>query len=101
MAVLTFLFFGCVVLIIISIKSEKYQGLLKHLGIFALIFGLFTQLLSLIQIMSALEQIGEVSTAMLAGGLRVSLIAPIYGLIIFLLANLAIILLKLKAQVKL
>ncbi|SDM09225.1 MotA/TolQ/ExbB proton channel family protein [Catalinimonas alkaloidigena] len=60
----------------------------KSVGLFALIFGMFGQLLGLYDAFKAIEQIGAVSQAMLAGGLRVSSISTLYGFFIFLLSYL-------------
>lgn len=51
-----------------------------QLGLFAFFFGLLSQAVSLYQMMRAVEVAGSVSPALVAGGLSVSLIAPIYGL---------------------
>lgn len=47
--------------------------------------GLLAQVVGLYQAMSVIEVAGEVSPVILAGGFKVSMIAPIYGLLIFLL----------------
>ncbi|MDZ7773124.1 MAG: MotA/TolQ/ExbB proton channel family protein [Balneolaceae bacterium] len=46
--------------------------------------GLLAQVAGLYQAMSAIEAAGDISPALLAGGFKVSMIAPIYGLLIFL-----------------
>ncbi|MEQ9168319.1 MAG: MotA/TolQ/ExbB proton channel family protein [Fulvivirga sp.] len=56
---------------------------IKSIGLFGLILGIFTQLMGLHGMFLAIEEIGEVSPALLAGGLKVSLIATEYGLVIF------------------
>ncbi len=55
-----------------------------HLGLFGLVFGVFSHAVSLYQMMQAIESFGSVSPAMVAGGLRASLVAPVYGLGIFI-----------------
>jgi hypothetical protein len=55
-----------------------------HLGLFALVFGFLSHAISLYQMMRSIEAVGgPVSPAMVMGGLRLSFIAPIYGLGIF------------------
>lgn len=61
---------------------------IKSVGLFALVFGIFAQLLGLYQAFSFIEQAGNISPAILAGGLKVSMIPTLYGLIIFLLSYL-------------
>lgn len=61
---------------------------IKSAGLFALVFGLFSQLIGLYQGFSAIERAGDVSPALLMGGLKVSMIATLYGMGIFLLSYL-------------
>lgn len=61
---------------------------IKSVGLFALMFGVFAQLLGLYQVFSHIEQGGEVAPPILAGGLKVSMIPTVYGVIIFLIAYL-------------
>lgn len=51
-----------------------------HLGLFALVFGLFSQALSLYQMMRAIEAAGDINPALMYGGLKVSLICPLFGI---------------------
>lgn len=57
-----------------------------HFGLFGLVLGMLSHAISLYQMMGALEAAGSVAPAIVAGGLRVSLIAPVYGLGIFVVA---------------
>lgn len=59
---------------------------IKSLGLFALVVGIFGQLLGLYQVFSFIGQVGSISPAILAGGLKVSTIPTLYGMIIFLLS---------------
>lgn len=53
-------------------------------GIFSFFVGLLSQAVGLFQALQAIEAAGDVSPALIFGGLKVSLIAPIYGLFISL-----------------
>jgi hypothetical protein len=64
-------------------EARRWRRAVFHLGLFALVFGLLSHAVSLYQMMHAIEGAGGVSPAMVMGGLRVSLIAPVYGLGIF------------------
>ena len=66
----------------------KNQSLLKGIGLLALVIGILGQLIGLFDAFSAIQQMGQVPPAMLAGGLKVSLITTLYGLIIFIIAQL-------------
>ena len=59
---------------------------IKSLGVFTLVMGVLGQLLGLYQAFSVISQAGDVSPAILAGGLKVSMITTLYGVIIFLLS---------------
>lgn len=61
---------------------------IKSVGVFALVVGIFGQLLGLYDAFSAIERMGSVSPALLAGGLKVSMITTLYGIFIFLVSYL-------------
>lgn len=63
-----------------------WTRMLFHVGLFAFVLGIFSQGVGLYQAMSAIEAAGGVSPEMVMGGLKVSMIAPLYGLTIFLVA---------------
>lgn len=69
-------------------KSKKYLKISNELALFALVFGIFGQLVGLLGAFQAIEQVGEVSQGILAGGLKVGSYPTIYGIFIFLLAKL-------------
>ncbi len=80
-------------LIIFSKESDKEKvssqiGSIKSLGLFALVLGFLGQFLGLFQAFSFIAEAGTISPAVLANGLRISSIASIYGMIIFLVAYL-------------
>lgn len=54
-----------------------------HFGLFGLVLGLFSHAIGLYEMMGAIKAAGDINPAIVAGGLRVSLIAPLYGLGIF------------------
>lgn len=64
----------------------------KHLkgipiaGSLAFMLGILAQAIGLYQAMSAIQAAGDVSPALLAGGFQVSMIAPIYGILIFIIS---------------
>ncbi len=67
---------------------QKNRSLLRGIGLLALIIGILGQLIGLFDAFSVIQQMGHVPPAMLAGGLKVSLITTLYGLAIFLIAQL-------------
>ncbi len=61
-------------------RKIKY---IKSIGLFALVFGILGQLIGLFQAFTVIEQMESVSSAILAGGLKVSMITTLYGMIIY------------------
>ena len=78
------LFMGILTLILLlMIYATVRNGCVKELGLLALAVGFMGQLLGLFGAFEGIEQMGGVSQAMLAGGLKVSSITSIYGLLIY------------------
>ncbi|RUA31497.1 MAG: hypothetical protein DSY77_12960 [Bacteroidetes bacterium] len=69
-------------------KAEKWLKISQEIALFALVFGILGQLVGLVGAFQAIEEVGEVSQALLAGGLKVSSYTTLYGFFIFLLAKL-------------
>ena len=94
------LFMGTLSLILLSLlavfvvslikKGDEKQLLkstqwLKSIGTLGLVVGILGQLIGLFSAFSALETAEGISPAMLAGGLKVSLITTLYGLLIYII----------------
>ena len=75
-------------------NRDKASDMVKSVGLLALVTGVLGQLIGLFDAFQVIEKIGEVSPALLAGGLKVSMITTLYGLIIYLISILASMLLK-------
>jgi len=89
MGLLTIIFVLLIVAILMEFKgkSQFYSlSLIKEIGILALVVGLFGQLIGLYQMFGVVEQIGDISPTLLIGGLKVSLISTLYGLLILIIA---------------
>ena len=56
----------------------------KSIGLFSMTVGFLGQLIGLTSMFSAIAQIGEVSPQLVYGGIKVTLICPIYGILIYL-----------------
>ena len=63
-------------------------GYIKSLGLFGLVLGMLGQFIGLFEAFKIIETGMKISPSFLAGGLRVSSITSIYGMIIFLIAYL-------------
>ena len=72
-----------------EVAAVKTRARLKHIktiGSFALIFGIFSQLVGLYQAFSVIEEMNGVSASLLMGGLKVSMVPTFYGIVIFMLS---------------
>lgn len=65
---------------------KKGLPVILQLGLFCFFWGVLAQAVGLYQMLSAIEAVGDVSPALLMGGLKVSMIAPIFGLIILVVS---------------
>jgi biopolymer transport protein ExbB/TolQ len=65
---------------------KPLSELVLFLGSFAFLFGVLGQIVGLMQALQVIPQIQDVSPALLAGGFRVSLLAPAYGFVLLLLS---------------
>ena len=70
-------------LIAIFIAAWKAPRWVKEIGIGALVFAIFGTLLGLAQVFDAIQMFGDISPAVICGGLKVTLITTFYGLIVY------------------
>jgi biopolymer transport protein ExbB/TolQ len=59
---------------------------LKSLGLFTMITGILGQLIGLIMAFNAIERVGDISPAIVVGGLKVSMITTIYGILVYMVS---------------
>lgn len=64
---------------------HRTLGYVKSIGFFGLIVGILGQMIGLYGAFQAIEEAGEVSQALLAGGIKISSITTIYGMIVCVL----------------
>ncbi len=72
-----------------KINLTKTRLKLKHIktiGSFGAVIGILGQLIGLYSAFSVLEKHGDISQSLIAGGLKVSTIPTIYGILIFLIS---------------
>ncbi len=67
-------------------RVARWVHLVLQFGLLAFFSGILAQAMGLIQMLQAVEAAGDISPALLFGGLKVSMIAPMYGLVIFIAA---------------
>ena len=81
------LFMGMLTLIFIAlIVAAVLKKGVKEIGLLALAMGFLGQLIGLMGAFDGIEAMGGVSQSMLAGGLKVSSITSIYGLLIYIIS---------------
>ena len=72
----------------ILIKKEadtrKHRDVILFLGSFAFLWVLLGQVLGMIQAMGAIERARDISPDLIAGGFKISLLAPVYGFVLFI-----------------
>lgn len=77
--------------VLLSKKTTQDEALRKieygkSIGLFAMVIGILGQLLGLFNAFSVLEQAGSISPNVIYGGIKVSMIPTLYGIIIYLLS---------------
>ncbi len=79
---------------VISIRKD-HQGLQKNItllnsiGLLTLVWGMLGQLIGIVGMFDQVEAVGDISTAMFAGGLKVSALPPIFGFFVFVISRVA------------
>ena len=103
MGILTLLLLGIIILSVRAFmgsgeskEGRRHKGgrLIKSIGLLSMVIGMLGILIGMYSAMAAIEASGGVSGGVLAGGLKIALIAPTYGLMIYGLSILISIALK-------
>jgi hypothetical protein len=77
-------------------KLEKFNTTILFIGGFGLLFSLFYRSMGMYSAFSALETTNDISPTLVAGGLKASLIAPLYSLFLFLVTGIIWFIFRLK-----
>jgi biopolymer transport protein ExbB/TolQ len=80
MSFLTLLF------ILVVIASNKRKNLVRSLGLLAFLVGLLSSFLGIYSAITIIEQMGNTSPAIVAGGIKTALITFIYGIFVFVVS---------------
>lgn len=70
-------------------KHRPMVNAVLQLGVLSFFIGVLAQAIGLFEAFQVIEQIGSVSPSMLAGGIKVSMISSVYGLVILIVTFLA------------
>ncbi len=89
------LLFVLVFLIIKGLKnnSEKNLKLLKAISLFVLVYGFLGFTMGLIEALDAIARIGDIAPQIIAGGFKLGILPPTFGMFVFLVGRAGIILL--------
>ena len=68
-------------------KLSRQNENILFLGSFAFLFGILAQVIGFFEALGVIAKMGDVSPALIAGGLKVSLLAPLYGFVLFLISS--------------
>lgn len=63
---------------------DKALKLINQLALLALVVGLFNQWLGLIQVFDAFESLNDIDPQVFAGGIKITLLSPVFGGFVFL-----------------
>ena len=78
--------------------NEKLQKLISSISLFALVWGFLGHVIGMIGAIDAISLTTSISYEVLAAGLKVGLLSPVFGMVVFLIARLGIISLILKRK---
>lgn len=82
-------------------RTQSKVKMIREIGLFALILGVLSTTTDLLMAFNAIEEAGEVSMGLLAGGLKYSMVALVYGLIIYVISLLIWLVMKWQLDRKL
>ncbi|PLX11612.1 MAG: hypothetical protein C0597_14780 [Marinilabiliales bacterium] len=68
-------------------KLQQQNSTILFIGSFAFLFGLLGQIIGLYYALEAIQAAHDLSPTIMAGGLKVSFIAPLYGFVLLLLSS--------------
>ena len=74
-------------------SKEKTISLLKSITLFALVWGFLGHIIGMIGAFDSIESSNEITSATFAAGLKISLLTPVFGSVVFLVGRLGIIIL--------
>lgn len=77
-------------------QLEKLNTTILFIGGFSLLFSLIYRTMGMYSAFSVLETSGDISPSLVAGGLKASLVAPLYSLFLFLITCVICFLIRLK-----
>ncbi len=83
-----------------KVNFKQQLKYVKSIGLFTMITGILGQLIGLFSAFSAIEQVGDMSMSIVAGGLKISMITTLTGITFYLFSIIFWFLLELWYQKK-
>ena len=71
--------------------TTKTIKLISSITLFALVWGFLGHIIGMIGAFDAIESVGSVSQSVMAAGIKISLLVPLFGSVVFLIGRLGII----------
>lgn len=68
-------------------KLTNLNSTILFIGSLTFLIGLFGQMIGMSQALASVYEAGDISPALIAGGIRVTLIAPLYGFSLLLISG--------------
>lgn len=75
-----------IILALVFFAAWKAPAWVKEIGIFASVTGVLCSCISAIQMINVLQRVGDISPAVILGGLKSILLPTCYGLIVYLVS---------------
>jgi len=82
------------------VLAHKMLRLTSDASLLGLVFGFFGSILGMISAFDTIEVMGDISSGMMAAGLKVSFLTVLFGSFVFLVSRLGILILRLILQNK-
>ena len=97
--IFTVVIFICFILVLALIVAafirkdsrEKFMSLMKHIGWFAVAWGFMGRTFGLIHAFDLVEASGELTPRLLADGLKMALVDPLFGIFVFVIVRIGLI----------
>ena len=81
-----FMLLVSLLLIALLVAAWKAPRWVKEIGLAALVVGIFGTMLGFFNALDAIHQAGDIPQSVVAGGLMVCLICPMYGMIVYFIS---------------
>ena len=79
-------------------NNNKSISLISSLGWFVVAWGFLGRTLGLIKAFDTIQAQGDLTPSMVSGGLKMALVGPLVGIIVFIIARILIIVLTMKQK---